>query len=618
MSNNQKRNGPKFGPGGMHGMRGSGEKAKDFKGTLGKLFKYLKPYYVKLVIVLIFVSASTVFAIVGPKILAKATDKLGEGIMAKVNGSGGIDFEYIAYIIWILVGLYLLSAVFSYIQGFITSTISQKVAYDLRTSISTKMDRMPLSYFDRHTSGDILSRVTNDIDTIAQSLNQSMSQVITSSVMVVGIFIMMLTISPQMTLIAICVLPVSIILIGLVMKRSQKYFVRQQQALGDVNGHIEEMYGGHNVVKAFNGEEASVKQFNEFNDSLYESAWKSQFFSGLMQPITMFIGNVGYVAVCLLGGVLAGGGNITIGDIQAFIQYVRQFNQPITQLAQTMNMLQSTAAAAERVFEFLGEEELELETPKVGSQDVAKINGSVTFADVKFGYLKNQTIINDFNLHVHAGQTVAIVGPTGAGKTTIIKLLMRFYELNSGSIYIDGIDIRDFGRKDLRSLFGIVLQDTWLFNGTIKENLMYGKLNASDQEVKEACKVAYADHFIQTLEDGYDTIINEESSNISQGQKQLLTIARAFLKDPKILILDEATSSVDTRTEVLIQRGMEKLMEGRTSFVIAHRLSTIRDADTIIVMKDGDIVELGNHDSLLAKDGFYASLYRSQFEGISE
>ena len=618
MSNNQKRNGPNFGPGGMHGMRGSGEKAKDFKGTLGKLFKYLRPYYFRLVIVVIFASASTVFAIVGPKILAKATDKLGEGIMAKVNGSGGIDFEYIAYIIWILVGLYLLSAVFSYIQGFITSTISQKVAYDLRTSISTKMDRMPLSYFDKHTSGDILSRVTNDIDTIAQSLNQSMSQVITSTVTVIGIFIMMLTISPVMTLIAVCVLPVSMVLIGLVMKRSQKYFVRQQQALGDVNGHIEEMYGGHNVVKAFNGEEASVKQFNEFNDSLYESAWKSQFFSGLMQPITMFIGNVGYVAVCLLGGVLAGGGNITIGDIQAFIQYVRQFNQPITQLAQTMNMLQSTAAAAERVFEFLGEEELELETPKVGSQDVAKINGSVTFADVKFGYLKNQTIINDFNLHVHAGQTVAIVGPTGAGKTTIIKLLMRFYELNSGSIYIDGIDIRDFGRKDLRSLFGIVLQDTWLFNGTIKENLMYGKLNASDQEVKEACKVAYADHFIQTLEDGYDTIINEESSNISQGQKQLLTIARAFLKDPKILILDEATSSVDTRTEVLIQRGMEKLMEGRTSFVIAHRLSTIRDADTIIVMKDGDIVELGNHDSLLAKDGFYASLYRSQFEGISE
>lgn len=616
MSSNQKRNGPKFGPR-MHGMRG-GEKAKDFKGTLSKLFRYLKPYYFKLVIVIIFASASTVFAIVGPKILAKATDKLGEGIMAKVNGTGGIDFEYIGQIILILVGLYLLSALFSYIQGFITSTVSQKVAYDLRTSISTKMDRMPLSYFDKHTSGDILSRVTNDIDTIAQSLNQSMSQVITSSVTVVGIFIMMLSISPQMTLIAVCVLPVSMVLIGLVMKRSQKYFARQQQALGDVNGHIEEMYGGHNVVKAFNGEEASVEQFNEFNDSLYESAWKSQFFSGLMQPITNFVGNVGYVAVCLLGGVLAGGGNITIGDIQAFIQYVRQFNQPISQLAQTMNMLQSTAAAAERVFEFLDEEELELETPRITSEEVAKINGSVTFADVNFGYLKDQTIINDFSLHVHAGQTVAIVGPTGAGKTTIVKLLMRFYELNGGSIFIDGKDIRDFVRKDLRSLFGMVLQDTWLFNGTIKENLMYGKLDASDQEVKEACKVAYVDHFVQTLEDGYDTIINEESSNISQGQKQLLTIARAFLKDPKILILDEATSSVDTRTEVLIQRGMEKLMEGRTSFVIAHRLSTIRDADTIIVMKDGDIVELGNHDSLLAKDGFYASLYQSQFEGIAE
>ena len=617
MSNQPKRNGPKFGPGGMHGMRG-GEKAKDFKGTLGKLFKYLRPYYFRLVIVVIFASASTVFAIVGPKILAKATDKLSEGIMAKVAGTGGIDFDYIGQIILILVGLYLISALFSYIQGFITSTISQRVAYDLRTSISQKMDRMPLSYFDKHTSGDILSRVTNDIDTIAQSLNQSMSQVITSTVTVIGIFIMMLTISPVMTLIAVCVLPVSMVLIGLVMKRSQKYFARQQAALGDVNGHIEEMYGGHNVVKAFNGEAASVEQFNEYNDNLYESAWKSQFFSGLMQPITGFVGNVGYVAVCLLGGVLAGGGGITIGDIQAFIQYVRQFNQPITQLAQTMNMLQSTAAAAERVFEFLGEEELEPETPKVTADEVAKVEGSVTFADVNFGYLKDQTIINDFSLHVHAGQTVAIVGPTGAGKTTIVKLLMRFYELNSGSILIDGKDIRDFGRQDLRSLFGMVLQDTWLFNGTIKENLMYGKLDASDEEVKEACKVAYVDHFVQTLENGYETMINEESSNISQGQKQLLTIARAFLKDPKILILDEATSSVDTRTEVLIQKGMEKLMEGRTSFVIAHRLSTIRDADTIIVMKDGDIVELGNHDSLLAKDGFYASLYRSQFEGSDE
>ena len=615
MSNNQRRNGPKFNPG-MHGMRGGGEKAKDFKGTIAKLFRYLKPYYFKLVIVIIFAAASTVFSIVGPKILAKATDKLSEGIMAKVSGTGGIDFEYIGYIIWILVGLYLVSALFSYIQGFITSTISQRVAYDLRTSISKKMDRMPLSYFDRHTSGDILSRVTNDIDTIAQSLNQSMSQVITSSVTVVGIFIMMLSISPQMTIIAVCVLPVSMLLISIVMKRSQKYFAKQQQALGDVNGHIEEMYGGHNVVKAFNGEEASVKQFDEYNDSLYESAWKSQFFSGLMQPITNFVGNVGYVAVCLLGGVLAGGGNISIGDIQAFIQYVRQFNQPISQLAQTMNMLQSTAAAAERVFEFLDEEELEKETPKITKDELEKIKGSVTFADVNFGYLEDQTIINDFSLHVHSGQTVAIVGPTGAGKTTIVKLLMRFYELNGGTIFIDGKDIRDFARKDLRSLFGMVLQDTWLFNGTIKENLMYSKLDASDQEVQEACKVAYVDHFVQTLEDGYDTVINEESSNISQGQKQLLTIARAFLKDPKILILDEATSSVDTRTEVLIQKGMERLMEGRTSFVIAHRLSTIRDADTIIVMKDGDIVELGNHDSLLEKDGFYASLYHSQFEGL--
>ena len=613
MSNQPKRNGPKFGPGGMHGMRG-GEKAKDFKGTLGKLFKYLRPYYFRLVIVVIFASASTVFAIVGPKILAKATDKLSEGIMAKVAGTGGIDFDYIGQIILILVGLYLISALFSYIQGFITSTISQRVAYDLRTSISQKMDRMPLSYFDKHTSGDILSRVTNDIDTIAQSLNQSMSQVITSTVTVIGIFIMMLTISPVMTLIAVCVLPVSMVLIGLVMKRSQKYFARQQAALGDVNGHIEEMYGGHNVVKAFNGEAASVEQFNEYNDNLYESAWKSQFFSGLMQPITGFVGNVGYVAVCLLGGVLAGGGSITIGDIQAFIQYVRQFNQPITQLAQTMNMLQSTAAAAERVFEFLGEEELEPETPKVTADEVAKVEGSVTFADVNFGYLKDQTIINDFSLHVHAGQTVAIVGPTGAGKTTIVKLLMRFYELNSGSILIDGTDIRDFGRQDLRSLFGMVLQDTWLFNGTIKENLMYGKLDASDEEVIKAAKSAEIDDYIESLPEKYDMVLNEEGTNISQGQKQLLTIARAILADAKILILDEATSSVDTRTELKIQNAMDNLMRGRTSFVIAHRLSTIKNADRILVVKDGNIIEQGNHEELMAANGFYTNLYNSQFE----
>lgn len=613
MSNERRRQGPR-GPMG-HGMRGNGEKAKNFKGTLKKLFVYLKPYYFKLAVVIIFAVGSTIFTIVGPKILAKATDKLSEGIMAKVSNIGGIDFDYIGMICLILVGFYLVSALFSFIQGFITSSISQKVSYDLRSSLSKKMSKMPLSYFDRHSSGDTLSRVTNDIDTIAQSLNQSLSQVITSSVTVVGIFIMMLTISVKMTLIAVLVLPLSMLLIMFVMKHSQKYFSRQQKSLGDVNGHIEEMYGAHDVVKAFNGEEDSVKTFNEYNDALYDSAWKSQFLSGLMQPLSNFVGNLGYVSVCLLGGFLAGGNTITIGDIQAFIQYVRQFNQPIAQLAQTMNMLQSTAAAAERVFEFLEEEELETETVKIEKNEVEKLHGSVTFNQVNFGYLPEKTIIHDFNMHVHAGQTVAIVGPTGAGKTTIVKLLMRFYELNKGSIMIDGHDIKDFSRHDLRSLFGMVLQDTWLFNGTIKENLMYGKLDASDEEVRNACEMAYVDHFVNTLENGYDTILDEETSNISQGQKQLLTIARAFLKDPKILILDEATSSVDTRTEVLIQKGMEKLMEGRTSFVIAHRLSTIRDANTIIVMKDGDIVEIGNHDELLEKGGFYASLYQSQFEG---
>ena len=611
-NNSYKQTPRRRGPGG--GMAPA-EKAKNFKGTLKKLFVYLKPYYFKLAVVIIFAVGSTIFTIVGPKILAKATDKLSEGIMAKVSNTGGIDFDYIGMICLILVGFYLVSALFSFIQGFITSSISQKVAYDLRSSLSKKMSRMPLSYFDRHSSGDTLSRVTNDIDTIAQSLNQSLSQVITSSVTVVGIFIMMLTISVKMTLIAVLVLPLSMLLIMFVMKHSQKYFSRQQKSLGDVNGHIEEMYGAHDVVKAFNGEEDSVKTFNEYNDALYDSAWKSQFLSGLMQPLSNFVGNLGYVSVCLLGGFLAGGNTITIGDIQAFIQYVRQFNQPIAQLAQTMNMLQSTAAAAERVFEFLEEEELEPETVKIETDEVEKLHGSVTFNQVNFGYLPEKTIIHDFNMHVHAGQTVAIVGPTGAGKTTIVKLLMRFYELNKGSIMIDGHDIKDFSRHDLRSLFGMVLQDTWLFHGTIKENLMYGKLDASDEEVKNACEMAYVDHFVNTLEDGYDTVLDEETSNISQGQKQLLTIARAFLKDPKILILDEATSSVDTRTEVLIQKGMEKLMEGRTSFVIAHRLSTIRDANTIIVMKDGDIVEIGNHDELLEKGGFYASLYQSQFEG---
>lgn len=601
-----------------HGGHGRNEKAKDFKGTIKKLFAYLRPYYFKFVFVIIFATGSTVFSIFGPKILAKATDKLSEGIIAKVGNTGGIDFDAIGKILIFLACIYLLSAFFNYIQGFITSGISQKVAYDFRKAISEKMNRLPLSYFDKHSSGDTLSRVTNDVDLIAQSLNQSMTQIVTSVVTVIGIFIMMMTISLPMTLMALCVLPVSMLLISSIMKRSQKYFFQQQQSLGQVNGHIEEMYGAHQVVKAFNGEKDSVEKFEKFNDELYKSAWKSQFFSGLMQPLTGFIGNIGYVGVCLLGGFLASGNMISIGDIQAFIQYVRQFNQPITQVAQIMNQLQSTAAAAERVFEFLDEEEIIDEKPVVSHHELEKTAGSVTFDHVNFGYNPDRTIIHDFSMHVHAGQSVAIVGPTGAGKTTIVKLLMRFYELNSGSIMIDGHDIKDFTRSDLRSLFGMVLQDTWLFGGTIRENLKYGQLDATDEEMKKACELAYADHFIETLEDGYDTIINEESNNISQGQKQLLTIARAFLADPKILILDEATSSVDTRTEVLIQKGMDKLMEGRTCFIIAHRLSTIKDANTIIVMKDGDIVELGNHDSLLAKNGFYADLYRSQFESSKD
>lgn len=609
MSNNKQ---PKGGQGPFGGHKN--EKAKDFKGTLGKLFKYLRPYYFKFLIVIIFAIGSTIFTIVGPKILALATDKLSEGIMNKLSDVGGIDFTYIGKIIIILICIYLVSALFNYIQGFITSGISQNVAYDLRKSISLKIDKMPLKYFDKHSSGDTLSRVTNDIDTIAQSLNQSLSQVVTSTTTVIGILIMMLTISVPMTLVSLCVLPVSIILMVIVMKHSQKYFTKQQASLGNVNGHIEEMYGGHNVVKAFNGEEDAIEKFEVYNDDLYGSAWKSQFLSGLMQPITNFVGNLGYVGVCIVGGFLASSGSITIGDIQAFIQYVRSFNQPIAQMAQIMNMLQSTAAAAERVFEFLGEEELQEENALVTRDEIDQMSGSVTFDNVNFGYLPNQTIINNFNMHVHAGQTVAIVGPTGAGKTTIVKLLMRFYELNSGSIMIDGKDITDMPRNDLRSLFGMVLQDTWLFNGTIEENLKYGKLDASHDEVVAASKMAHVDHFVNTLEDGYQTILNEESSNISQGQKQLLTIARAFLKDPKILILDEATSSVDTRTEVLIQNGMKKLMEGRTSFVIAHRLSTIRDANTIVVMNEGDIVEIGSHDELIAKGGFYASLYQSQFE----
>ena len=585
---------------------GNGEKAKDFKVTMGKLIRYLKPYYLKLILVMIFAVGSTIFSIVGPKILAKATDKLSQGIMAKVRNVGGIDFSYIIHILLILLVLYLVSALFNYIQGWITSGISQKVAYDFRKDISEKMNRLPFSYFDHHSNGDILSRVTNDVDMIAQSLNQSMSQMITSTVSVIGILIMMLSISWQMTIIAVVVLPVTLTVASFIMKRSQKFFKMQQDALGDVDGHIEEVYGGHEVVKAFNGEAKAIATFDQYNDKLYESAWKSQFFGSLMMPVASLIGNIGYVAVCIVGGYLASGKMITIGDIQAFIQYVRQFNQPITQMAQIVNMLQSTAAASERVFEFLEAKEIDDEKAIVSRDEIDHMKGAVTFDHVKFGYNPDKIIIHDFNLHVHAGQKIAIVGPTGAGKTTIIKLLMRFYELNNGSILIDGKDIKDMKRSDLRSMFGMVLQDTWLFNGSVKENLKYGKLDATDEEVEAAIKNARVNHFIHTLPEGLDTVINEESSNISAGQKQLLTIARAFLKDPKILILDEATSSVDTRTEVMIQQGMDALMEGRTSFVIAHRLSTIRDANTIIVMRDGDIVEVGNHQSLLDKGGFYA------------
>jgi len=606
------------GPMGGRGSGRSNEKAKNFKGTMHKLLVYLKPFVPKIILAMIFAIASTVFSIVGPKILGKATTALAEGILNKAMGIGGIDFDYILKIIMILVAMYLVSALCNYIQNFTMTTVSQKIAYGLRNAMAQKVNRLPLSYFDKMSHGEVLSRVTNDIDTIAQSLNQSLSQMITSVITVIGITAMMLSISWQMTIFAFCVLPVSMFLMGTVAKHSQKYFAKQQESLGQVNGHIEEMYAGHDTIRAFNYENKSINTFKTYNDALYESAFKSQFLSGLMQPITQFIGNIGYVGTCLLGGYFAIHGSISLGDIQAFIQYVRQFNQPISQVAQIMNVLQSTAAAAERVFEFLDEEELEKDTDHPveiydeNHQIITK--GAVTFDHVQFGYTPDKIIIHDFNMHLHAGQKVAIVGPTGAGKTTIVKLLMRFYELNSGAILIDGHELNEYRRQDLCDLFGMVLQDAWLFNGTIMENLRYGRLDATDEQVKEAARNAYVDHFISTLEDGYETIINEESSNISQGQKQLLTIARAFLADPKILILDEATSSVDTRTEILIQKGMDKLMEGRTSFIIAHRLSTIRNADIILVMRDGDIVEVGNHQELLARNGFYAELYNSQFE----
>lgn len=602
-------------PGGMGGghMKMGQEKAKDFKGTMKKLISYLSSYKLAILLVIVFAIGSSVFNIVGPKILGNATTKIFEGLVSKVsNSGGGIDFDAIFRTLTILASLYIISSIFSFIQTFITSDISQKVSYNLRKSISEKINKLPLNYYDRKTNGEVLSRVTNDIDAISQNLNQILSQMITSATTLIGVLIMMLSISVTMTLVSLIVIPLSLVMIMLVVKKSQKHFRAQQEYLGHTNGHIEEMYSGHNIMKAFNGEEKAIEEFDKLSDTLYNSAWKSQFLSGMMMPIMTFIGNLGYVIVAIMGGFLAIRNKIQVGDILAFIQYVRSFMQPIAQTAQIANVMQQTAAAAERVFEFLEEEEVVEDVKNPISTE--GIEGAVEFDHVRFGYNEDKIIINDFSINIKPGQKVAIVGPTGAGKTTIVKLLMRFYELNGGKILIDGHDYRDFTRNDLRKIFGMVLQDTWLFNGSIMENIRYGRLDASDEQVIEAAKLAHAHHFIKTLADGYNMEINEEADNISQGQKQLLTIARAILSDPKILILDEATSSVDTRTEVLIQQAMENLMEGRTSFIIAHRLSTIKNADVILVMKDGDIVEQGTHEELLKSKGFYSELYNSQFE----
>lgn len=603
-----KHRGPMGGGPGIH----PGEKPKDFKGSIGKLASYVGKFKLAVIVVIIFAATSTVFSVIGPKILGKATTALSEGLMAKIRGTGGIDFTYIGQILIFVLGLYLLSAIFTFVQGWIMTGVTQKLCYRLRKEISEKINRMPMKYFESRTYGEVLSRITNDVDTLGQGLNQSITTIITSVATMIGVLIMMLSISPLMTLIALIILPISAFLVSFVVKKSQKYFKAQQEYLGHINGQVEEVYGGHLVIKSFNREKDTVEEFDKTNKILYDSAWKSQFLSGMMHPIMMFVGNLGYAAVALSGGLLAIRGVITIGDIQAFIQYVRNFTQPIQQIAQVINQVQSMAAASERVFEFLGEEEEDqiVEHPA----DVAEITGAVSFEHVHFGYNPDQIIINDFSAKVKPGQKIAIVGPTGAGKTTMVKLLMRFYDVNEGAIRLDSHNVKDFNRRELRDAFGMVLQDTWLFKGTIMENIRYGRLDATDEEVIAAAKAAHADHFIKTLPGGYQMELNEDASNVSQGQKQLLTIARAILADNKVLILDEATSSVDTRTEIAIQKAMDNLMKGRTSFVIAHRLSTIRDADLILVMKDGDIVEQGTHDELLAADGFYANLYNSQFE----
>ena len=606
---------PRRGPGSHMAAMMKGDTARDFWGSMKKLIAYLGRYKYIIVVVMLFAIGSTAANIAGPKILGEATTTLFEGVIAQLNGTGEIDFDVIGRIVVTVAGLYLISTLFAFIQGWIMAGISTNIAYRFRRDIEEKINRMPLKYFDQTTQGEVLSRITNDVDTVNQTLSQSLSQIITSVVTVIGVLVMMLSISWMMTLAALVVIPLSGVVVGVIVKQSQKFFKQQQDYLGHVNGHVEEMYGGHIVMKAFNGEEKSIETFDKYNDTLYDSAWKSQFLSSLMMPLMRFIGNVGYVFVAILGGWLAVRGTITVGDIQAFIQYVRSFTQPLTQIANISNILQQTAAAAERVFEFLEEDEEVIETENPVKLD--KVDGNVAFKDVRFGYDPEEPVINNFSAVAKPGQKIAIVGPTGAGKTTLVKLLMRFYDVDEGSIMVEGHDIRDFTRHDLRQKFGMVLQDTWLYNASLRENIRYGRPDASDEEIEEAAKAAHVDHFIHTLPDGYDMVLNEETSNISQGQKQLLTIARAVLADPRILILDEATSSVDTRTEILIQKAMDKLMEGRTSFVIAHRLSTVRNADLILVIDNGDIVEQGTHDDLLEKDGFYADIFNSQFERVA-